>query len=71
MIQARQSAWVLSDPLVQIINQHNETQQDQLGSQHGRRNFNVILNSFLVCLFTGAVGRTNYKVSNGKTISAG
>jgi len=65
MIQARQSAWVRSGPLGEIINQHNEIQQDQLGLQHSRRNFNIIHNSFLVCLFTGAVGRTNYTVSNG------
>ena len=62
MIEARQSAWVRSGPLGEIINQHNETQQDQLGSQHSRPNLNVICNSFLVCLFTGAVGRTNYSV---------
>ena len=55
MIQARQSAWVRSGPLGEIINQHNETQQDQLGSQLGKRNLNVIRNSFWFCLLNGAV----------------
>jgi hypothetical protein len=66
MIQTRQSAWVRSGPLGEIINHHNRTQQDQLGSKHSRRNLNEIRNSFLFCLFNGAVGRTHYTVSNGK-----
>jgi hypothetical protein len=68
MIEARQSAWVRSGPLGEMINQHNET-QDQLGSQNRRRNLNVIPNSFLFCLFNGAVSRTSYAVSNGKMSS--
>lgn len=71
MLQTRQSAWVRSGPLGEIVNQHNETQQDQLGSQNSRRNFNVIRNSFLFCLFNGALSHTNYRVSNGKMGSEG
>jgi len=50
MIQARQSAWVRSGYLGEIINQRNETQQDQLGSQHSRQNLNVTVTPFILLI---------------------